>query len=168
MDMNICIRKEQEDRYVVIEAFGLSLSLSGLTCDCPMTISEDNKGIAIRIGAADTSLVEVCEDEAHQHESCEEAVQEDDIPCEVLQSEDSHNEDELFKSLSALRKRISSDAGLPPYVVFHDNTLKEMSKKLPLDLHTLSTLQGVGKAKLDKYGELFIAAIKEHTEERGR
>jgi len=51
------------------------------------------------------------------------------------------------------------------YIIFHDKTLKEMSRLLPSDLRALKSVQGVEQDKLEKYGELFIvAAIRKHTE----
>jgi superfamily II DNA helicase RecQ len=69
----------------------------------------------------------------------------------------------LFQGLAALRKKIASDAGLPPYIIFHDSTLKDMCRLLPSDLEALKDVSGVGKAKLEKYGELFIEAIREYS-----
>jgi ATP-dependent DNA helicase RecQ len=65
----------------------------------------------------------------------------------------------LFEHLRALRKRLADEHGLPPYVVFHDATLREMAERRPLTLHQFAELPGVGQAKLARYGEHFIAAI---------
>ena len=71
-------------------------------------------------------------------------------------------DDSLFERLRALRKRLADENGLPPYVVFHDSTLREMAEHLPLDLDQFAALPGVGQAKLARYGEQFIAAVREH------
>jgi ATP-dependent DNA helicase RecQ len=68
----------------------------------------------------------------------------------------------LFEALRALRKRLADEHGLPPYVVFHDSTLREMAERRPLTLSQFAELPGVGNAKLARYGEPFIAAIAEH------
>jgi len=141
--MNICITKRASlDKTVTIEAFGLALSVTDTLYDCPITISEDNGNITVSIGTKD-----ICPDDSR-------AITEDAVP--------EQDEQELFKSLSALRKKIAEETKMPPYVIFHDNTLKEMCRALPTDLETLGTLQGVGKTKLDKYGEVFITAIRHH------
>ena len=70
---------------------------------------------------------------------------------------------ELFERLRALRKRTADEHGLPPYVVFHDATLREMAARRPLTLNEFGELHGVGQAKLARYGEQFIAAIIEHS-----
>jgi ATP-dependent DNA helicase RecQ len=71
-------------------------------------------------------------------------------------------DDALFEHLRALRKRLADENGLPPYVIFHDSTLREMAKHMPLDLDQFADLPGVGQAKLARYGERFIAALREH------
>jgi ATP-dependent DNA helicase RecQ len=74
-------------------------------------------------------------------------------------------DDSLFERLRALRKRLADQNGLPPYVIFHDSTLREMARHMPLDLDQFATLPGVGQAKLARYGEQFIAAVREHAAE---
>ena len=71
----------------------------------------------------------------------------------------------LFEHLRALRKRLADEHGLPPYVVFHDATLREMVERRPLTLNQFAELPGVGHAKLARYGDRFIAAIVEHSSE---
>jgi ATP-dependent DNA helicase RecQ len=68
----------------------------------------------------------------------------------------------LFDALRALRKRLADEHGLPPYVVFHDATLREMIERRPMTLSQFAQLHGVGQAKLARYGEQFIAAIAGH------
>jgi len=71
-------------------------------------------------------------------------------------------DDALFERLRALRKRLANDNGLPPYVIFHDSTLRQMAEHTPLDLEQFAALPGVGQAKLARYGAQFIAQIREH------
>jgi ATP-dependent DNA helicase RecQ len=73
----------------------------------------------------------------------------------------------LFEALRALRKRLADEHGLPPYVVFHDSTLREMAERRPLTLNQFAELPGVGNAKLARYGGSFIAAIAEHVSRGG-
>lgn len=72
------------------------------------------------------------------------------------------SDSQLFSRLVALRKQISSEVKLPPFIIFHDSTLKEMCRRLPVDLEALGTIQGVGGAKLAKYGARFAEAIREY------
>jgi len=69
----------------------------------------------------------------------------------------------LFESLRALRKRLSEAAGVPAYVVFNDATLADMVALKPDDVEQMRQVSGVGQAKLDRYGEEFLAEIRYHT-----
>jgi ATP-dependent DNA helicase RecQ len=75
-----------------------------------------------------------------------------------LGSEDSA----LFDELRALRKHLANEQGLPPYVIFHDATLREMAQERPATLHEFARIRGIGEAKLSRYGERFIEAIRQH------
>lgn len=66
----------------------------------------------------------------------------------------------LFEELRVVRKRIADETGVPPFVVFSDATLLEMSKTRPSDLRELLSISGVGEHKLRKYGTEFLAAIR--------
>ena len=68
--------------------------------------------------------------------------------------------DLLFQRLVALRRQISQEVKLPPYIIFHDTSLKDMVSKLPVDLELMKNISGVGQAKLEKYGERFAEVIK--------
>jgi len=68
---------------------------------------------------------------------------------------------ELFESLRELRKRIASEHGVPPYVIFHDATLVAMATERPATGAELLDLSGVGKSKLEKYGAAFLREIGE-------
>ncbi|HEY1146407.1 MAG TPA: RQC domain-containing protein, partial [Allosphingosinicella sp.] len=70
--------------------------------------------------------------------------------------------DPLFEALRACRRDLAREAGVPPYVVFHDNTLREMAALKPTTLHALSNVTGVGAAKLEKYGRAFVSVIETH------
>ena len=51
---------------------------------------------------------------------------------------------------------------MPPYVIFHDATLKQMVATRPADLAALLAISGVGQAKLARYGERFLEVIRAH------
>ena len=70
--------------------------------------------------------------------------------------------DPLFEALRALRKEVAEKAQVPPYVVFHDSTLREMTSARPETLAQLGRLPGIGAKKLEAYGEQFLRAIREH------
>jgi ATP-dependent DNA helicase RecQ len=52
--------------------------------------------------------------------------------------------------------------GLPPYVIFHDATLREIVERRPQTLQQFAGIRGVGEGKLARYGEQFIAVLREH------
>ena len=66
----------------------------------------------------------------------------------------------LFGALRALRAELSKAEQVPAYVVFPDRTLAEMTLRRPRTLHGLGDIRGVGPAKLEKYGERFLAVIR--------
>jgi ATP-dependent DNA helicase RecQ len=65
----------------------------------------------------------------------------------------------LWESLRACRKRLADAAGVPPYVVFHDATLRDMLARRPITLEQMLEVSGVGDSKLEKYGADFLAVI---------
>lgn len=73
----------------------------------------------------------------------------------------SKNDQELFEILRALRKKIADSEKIPPYMVFPDVTLREISVKRPLSSLGLKEITGVGELKLRKYGPAFIREIIE-------
>jgi len=68
----------------------------------------------------------------------------------------------LFARLRALRKRLADEQRVPAYVVFSDATLAEMSARKPGTYVDLLAVNGVGQAKLERYGDAFIEAIAAH------
>ncbi len=68
----------------------------------------------------------------------------------------------LFEHLRRLRKDLADSAGVPPYVVFGDATLIQMARARPMDDDELLAITGVGRHKLEKYGEDFLDAIAEY------
>ena len=65
----------------------------------------------------------------------------------------------LFEALREERTRIAKAQGVPPYVIFHDATLRAMALAKPTHPHDMLNLPGVGQAKLDRYGEDFLAVL---------
>ncbi len=68
--------------------------------------------------------------------------------------------DPLFETLRETRRDLARAAGVPPYVVFHDATLREMATLRPQTLSQLAEVQGVGAKKLEAYGQAFLDAIR--------
>ncbi|EQB19378.1 DNA helicase RecQ [Novosphingobium lindaniclasticum] len=69
--------------------------------------------------------------------------------------------DPLFDALRTLRRDLAQEAGVPPYVVFHDATLREMAAARPSSLAELGEIGGVGARKLEAYGEAFLGVLRQ-------
>jgi len=74
---------------------------------------------------------------------------------------DFEHKDEHFEELRELRKSIADEAGVPPYIVFSDKTLKEMASILPKDNESFLDINGVGQVKLERYGKQFLDKIRD-------
>lgn len=74
----------------------------------------------------------------------------------------SYEERILFGYLKKLRKDIADSEDVPPYIIFSDTTLLEMVQTMPESKQQLLNVTGVGKIKLEKYGNLFLDKIKEY------
>jgi ATP-dependent DNA helicase RecQ len=72
----------------------------------------------------------------------------------------SDGDDGLFQALRALRKRLADEAGMPPYIIFNDASLRDMAQRQPTTLEEFSTIVGVGQAKLTRYGDQFVELIR--------
>jgi ATP-dependent DNA helicase RecQ len=70
----------------------------------------------------------------------------------------------LWEALRRCRKELAESANLPPYVIFHDATLAEMLRCLPQNERQLLAINGVGAAKMQRYGGAFLAIIQQHGE----
>ena len=68
--------------------------------------------------------------------------------------------DPLFEALREERRRIAREAGVPPYVIFHDATLREMAALKPQTITQLGEIAGVGARKLEAYGQSFLAVLR--------
>lgn len=74
-------------------------------------------------------------------------------------------DNELFEILRGIRSEIAKEHNVPPYIIFGDVTLKEMSMKYPVDEDSMKNISGVGEVKYSKYGKAFEDAIKEYVQE---
>ncbi|NFA43115.1 DNA helicase RecQ [Clostridium botulinum] len=74
-------------------------------------------------------------------------------------------DNELYSILKEIRKEISVENGVPPYVIFGDATLKEMTVKYPVNKEKMLNISGVGEIKYKKYGEIFENEIKKFIKE---
>ncbi len=70
----------------------------------------------------------------------------------------------LFQALREKRTEIAGAQNLPPYVIFHDKTLIELAAARPGSRQQMAKIPGVGEAKLDRYGEAFLAVVAEYSQ----
>ena len=79
--------------------------------------------------------------------------------------EDLNYDSNLFEILRNLRKEIAEINGIPPFIVFTDVSLKEMSTYFPINVENMLEISGVGVNKLEKYGTIFIETINKYVSE---
>jgi ATP-dependent DNA helicase RecQ len=72
----------------------------------------------------------------------------------------------LFEKLRALRKDLAEQRRVPPYVIFSDVSLQEMSSLLPENYMEFLEIKGVGEKKLEDFGEMFLSVIKKYVKEK--
>jgi ATP-dependent DNA helicase RecQ len=82
---------------------------------------------------------------------------------ELEAAENISPEEKLFQELRKLRLSLSQIENVPPYVIFSDASLRAMCTSLPLTPHELLDIPGVGKRKMELYGDHFLKAIQEFT-----
>jgi len=70
--------------------------------------------------------------------------------------------DPLFDALRALRRDIAQELEVPPYVIFHDATLREMAARRPASLDEMGSISGIGTKKLEAHSEAFLSVIRQH------
>ena len=66
----------------------------------------------------------------------------------------------MFEALRSERAAIAKSQGVPPYVVFHDTTLRAMAMERPQTMAELGTIPGIGESKLKRYGAEFLAVLR--------
>jgi ATP-dependent DNA helicase RecQ len=89
--------------------------------------------------------------------------QEEKISKETRQKAPVRPQDQiLWDALRSLRLKLAEEAGVPPYVIFHDATLQEMVRKRPTSSDSMLRISGVGEQKLQRYGKQFLNEIAKH------
>jgi ATP-dependent DNA helicase RecQ len=68
-------------------------------------------------------------------------------------------DDELFQKLRGIRSELAEKQGVPPYVIFSDQTLRDLCRQQPSTKVEMLQVKGIGQNKLDKYGAIFLAAL---------
>ncbi|KIL47102.1 DNA helicase RecQ [Jeotgalibacillus campisalis] len=84
-----------------------------------------------------------------------------------VQHQDTSYDDRLFEELRTLRSQLAKDQSIPPYLVFSDATLREMSTHYPKNEEELLAVKGVGERKLKEFGQAFVELIQAYVEKNG-
>jgi ATP-dependent DNA helicase RecQ len=99
-----------------------------------------------------------------------------EVPLEVHDEDEDENiesrvqgssaaDDVLFSILKDMRKKLSKQLGVPPFVIFQDPSLEAMATSYPITIEELQNIPGVGAGKAKRYGEEFLRIIKEYVDE---
>ncbi|MBA4319414.1 MAG: hypothetical protein C0412_13520 [Flavobacterium sp.] len=137
-----------------LKVAGFSVEISDISESKQIVIIEEDGKVSIEAfpcqAVSEASLEEIAK--AEEAEPLYKAVSEvQDISTDLL-----------FPKLALLRTQIAKEEKLPPYIVFHDTSLKDMVSKLPVDLEAMKNISGVGQVKLEKYGKRFVDVIIEY------
>jgi ATP-dependent DNA helicase RecQ len=97
--------------------------------------------------------IELRRDQPQRAASVRRALERGSLPAEA---------EGLFEALRNERARLARLQGVPPYVVFHDTTLRAMATAKPRTFDDLAAMPGVGEAKLERYGTAFLNVITAH------
>jgi ATP-dependent DNA helicase RecQ len=155
-----------------VDVPGYSLELSGMAEGGSLLIEEESGKVSVRF----VEDSEVQQPSTEGQEVSQAAGQDEvqtggqDAPqgASVVEAVSKDASRSLFSKLVALRKQIAAEAGLPPFIIFHDSTLRQMCSSLPADLEAMKGIQGVGASKLEKYGKRFLEAIREYVASQGK
>lgn len=74
----------------------------------------------------------------------------------------------LWEKMRTLRRTIADEINMPPFVVFHDRTLKELIAHLPRSREEMQQIHGIGQQKMNRFGDRFLKLIEDHVRESGR
>jgi len=89
-------------------------------------------------------------------------LEEGGVTIRKREEDQGHYDPVLFEMLRKKRKEIADRANLPPFTIFHDRTLKEMATHFPQTRESLSMIYGIGTAKIEKYGNIFLGIIRQY------
>lgn len=89
------------------------------------------------------------------------------MPREAGEEKEDYQE-ELLLRLKKVRRDLSRAENIAPYIIFHDETLKDIARRLPLNRNEFMEIRGVGKTKALKYGDFFVKEIQAYAEKIGK
>ena len=84
------------------------------------------------------------------------------VKAERAQALTSEDDASLWEILRAHRLELARTQGVPPYVIFHDSTLLEMTRTVPTSIEAMASINGIGQVKLERYGDSFLDLLRAH------
>lgn len=142
---------------------GVSIEVLDISKASKIDIVENSGNISVEILPVDRELIP--SKVVSSSEQANAVEQQSEALNECVSAINDISQDLLFQKLVALRRQIAKEVKLPPFVIFHNTSLKDMVSRLPVDLESMKDISGVGQTKLEKYGIRFIDAIKEYLAE---
>lgn len=161
MDLEFAISAQESGSALQVEITDNRATITGLASGRKIVFEGAFGDVVVKLQPAQDSAQPVPELPAAEIQTVSQEVSPEVAPTQQATHEIKADQ-QLFWRLKALRKEISSESKVPPFVIFHDNTLKEMCRRLPANLEALKNIPGVGEAKLAKFGSQFLEAIREH------
>lgn len=153
---------------------GFSIDVSNVLETERLAISIDSGKISVDIITAESNIIEIpllaenvseLNQESDDLKSFKNSNSEHLAENAAVTEEGNMAKNPLFEKLVLLRRQLSKEFGVRPYIIFHDTTLKDMVLKKPVELEEMRRVSGVGQVKLEKYGSQFVGAIKKYIEE---
>ncbi|MCL6592087.1 MAG: HRDC domain-containing protein [Firmicutes bacterium] len=167
MDLEFTITAREAGSALQVEIAGDRAIVTGLASGRKIVFEGCFGDVRVKVLPAVETAPEATEEQIAE-QTTPEATEEQDTEQTAPREITAEQSEQLFGRLTALRKQISSEVRLPPYIIFHDSTLREMCRRLPADLETLGQISGVGESKITKYGARFLEAIQEFLKTQGK
>ncbi len=167
MDLEFTISAQESGSALQVEITDNRATITGLASGKKIVFEGVFGDVVVKLQPAQDSAQPVLELSDAEVQTVSQEVSSEVAPTKPT-TQEIKTDQQLFWRLKALRKEISSESKVPPFVIFHDNTLKEMCRRLPANLEALKNIPGVGEAKLTKFGSRFLEAIREHVKTQGK
>lgn len=144
--MRLVIDSKSVSGSLHLKISGFSIELSDIPATGKIAVVEDSGNVYIEVLPVEenVSVDKVTEPLLDNLQEVEQAEPLSEAVPEVLDI----SPDMLFQRLVALRRQIAKEERMPPYIILHDTSLKDMVSRLPIDLEAMKSISGVGQAKL--------------------
>ena len=118
-------------------------------------------GVKVLYGQEKAMLVVIKREERTPNKGKKKKAEKESKPMfNAITLSDEGMDKELFEELRVLRKRLADEQGIPPYIILTDKTLHLISIQRPTTLEAFGMVSGIGEYKKEKYGKVFVEAIR--------